>query len=137
MKMIEFIYGSLLIIGVVLLYFANKNYIYSKNLINNGVKTKAKVIDLIEVSGDDGYTYKPVFEYTNRLDEKVTFKSSVSSSPPAYSVNQIVNVVYDKEDETKMKVVSFWGLYRWPIILLCMASPFLIISVGYFLYNQY
>ena len=136
MKMVEFIYGALLIAGLLLLYFANKNYISSKDLFNNGVKTKAKVIDLIKIRSDDGYTYKPVFEYTNRFDETVAFTSDISSSPPAYKVGATVMVVYSKEDTEERRIVSFWGLYRWSIILLCIASPLLIISVSYFLYSK-
>ncbi|MCH3884861.1 DUF3592 domain-containing protein [Tenacibaculum aquimarinum] len=134
MKMIEYLYAALLIIGFVLLYFANKQYTISRNLINNGVKTKAKVIDLLEISSDDGYTYKPVFEYLNRLDETVTFESAVSSSPPAYRIGDYATIVYSKQNNEERKIVSFWGLYRWPIILLCFASPLLIISLSYFGY---
>lgn len=133
MKMIEYLYGGILLISIVLIYFAIKQYDLTKELIDSGVKTKAKVIDLIEISGDDGYTYKPVFEYTDRAGSKIIFKSDVSSSPAPYKIGESVNIIYSKNDNNR-KVVSFWGLYRWTIILSCIASPLLIIGGGYLLY---
>jgi hypothetical protein len=133
MKMIEYIYNGMLLISIVLIYFAVKQYNHTKELISSGVKTTAKVIELIEISGDNGYTYKPVFEYTNRKNTKITFKSKVSSSPAPYKIGDIVNIIYSNDNDER-KVVSFWGLYRWTIILLSIASPLLIIGGGYLLY---
>ncbi len=133
--MIEYLYTGMLITAIVLVYFAIKQYYNSKELIATGVKTKAKVIDLIQISGDDGYTYKPVFEYTDRSNNLITFKSEISSSPAPYDIGDIVNIVYDTNNEDR-KIVSFWGLYRWTIILLAIASPLLIIGGGYLLYAR-
>lgn len=133
--MIEYVYGGLFLISIILIYFAFKQYNGSKQLIHSGIKTTATVIDLIEISGDDGYTYKPVFEYTDRNAAKVTFKSDISSSPAPYKIGEKLKILYSK-DGNERKVVSFWGLYRWTIILLCIAAPMLIIGGGYFLYAR-
>lgn len=135
MKPIEYLYLALLLIALVLIYFAFKFYAGTKELTNNGIKTKAEVIDLIQISSDDGYTYKPVFEYMDRSNSKMTFQSDVSSSPAPYKVGDKVNIIYSRDGDDR-KVVSFWGLYRWTIILLSIASPFLIIGGGYFLYAR-
>jgi len=133
--MIEYLYVGMLLISVILIYFAINQYNKTKHLINNGIQTKAKVIDLIEISGDDGYTYKPVFEYTDKGNNIITFKSDVSSSPAPHNIGDIVNIVYSKDSDDR-KVVSFWGLYRWTIILLSVAFPLLIIGGGYLLYTK-
>ena len=135
MKPIEYLYLALLLIGLILIYFAFKFYGNTKNLVNDGIKTKAVVIDLIQISSDDGYTYKPVFEYMDRSNTKKTFQSDISSSPAPYKVGDKVNIIYSKGGDDR-KVLSFWGLYRWTIILLSIASPFLIIGGGYFLYTR-
>lgn len=135
MKMIEYLYSGILLISIVLIYFAIKQYSNTKELISTGIKTTAEVIDLIEISGDDGYTYKPVFEYTDRTNTKIIFKSKVSSSPPSYKIGDNVNIIYSKDNDER-KIVSFWGLYRWTIILLSIASPFFIIGGGYLLYTK-
>ncbi len=73
--MIEYLYGGILLISIVLIYFAIKQYDITKKLIGSGVKTTAKVIDLIEISGDDGYTYKPVFETLTERVPKLHLKA--------------------------------------------------------------
>ena len=133
--MIALLYLGFLTLGLTLAYFAYKNYVNSKDLVNNGIKTKATVIDLLRVAGDDGDTYKPVFEFKDRSDRVITFESEISSSPPSYQIGEKVDILYDPEDDDR-KIVSFWGLYRWSIILMCIASPLLIIGGGYMLYTQ-
>ncbi|WP_159092088.1 DUF3592 domain-containing protein [Aquimarina sp. Aq107] len=133
--MIEYLYGGMLVISVILIYFAIRHYNVTKNLLTDGIKTKAKVIDLIKITSDDGYTYKPVFEYKDKANNVVTFKSDVSSSPAPYDIGDTVNMVYAKNSDEK-KIISFWGLYRWTIILLSIASPLLIIGGGYILYSR-
>lgn len=134
--MIQYLYWALFVAGFVAAYFAVKMYNDTTQLLNTGIKTKAVVKDLIEVSGDDGPTYKPVFEYVDRSNTTQEFKSGVSSRPPAYKIGEKVEVVYDPKDVEETKVVSFWGLYRWTIILLSIASPLLIIGGGYLLYAR-
>ncbi len=135
MKMTEYLYSGLLLLSLVLVYFAMKQYSNTKELLNTGVKTSAEVIDLIESRGEDGYTYKPVFEYTDRTGSKMTFESDISSSPAPYQIGDYVDIIYSL-DSGNRKIVSFWGLYRWTILLLSFAAPLLIIGGGYLLYAR-
>ena len=130
----NYIYGAMLIIGLTLLFFSIITYRKTKELLHSGTKTNAVVTELIRMSSDDGYTYKPVFEYKDRQQNVRTYTSQVSRSPPAYQVGENVQIVYDQIEEEVM-VISFWGLYRWPVILLSIASPLLIIGCCYFLYS--
>ncbi len=134
MKPIEYLYSGMLLSALILVYFAYKQYINTTELRQSGVKTTAKVIDLIEVSGDDGYTYKPVFQYTDRSQNVITFNSEISSKPASYKIGDKVKIIYSKNGDDR-KVVSFWGLYRWVVILLSIASPLLIIGGGYIWYT--
>lgn len=136
MKMIEYLYPGMLLISVVLIFFAIRQYRVTKDLMANGIKTTAKVIELIEDSDGDGdIHYSPVFEYTDWEGKVVTFTSKVSTSPSPYIVGDYEEIVYSKDNDTR-KVVSFWGLYRWTLILLSIASPLLIIGGGYILYSR-
>ena len=52
-----------------------------------------------------------------------------------------VNYIYTDwgehyNDKGEFKMSSYWGLYRWTIILLTFAAPFLIIGGGYLLYTR-
>jgi len=135
MKMIEYLYIGLLCIAIVLFYFASKSFNNTQELLRDGIKTNAIVIDLIEVSDSDGTTYKPVFEYTDRSGYIVSFQSHISSSPPTHRIGDKVKIIYSQFDDVQ-KVVSYWGLYRWTIILLSIAFPLLIIGGGYIWYTK-
>lgn len=121
--------------GFLLVYLAYYQYDKTEKLLDNGIKTGARVIELITQSDSDGNTYKPVFEYTDRSGLKRQFTSSVSSNPPAFLVGDRVELVYNPLNYDDAKVISYWGLYRGTIILLAFAFPFLIIGLGYFLYR--
>lgn len=127
---------GLLFLGLISLYYAYHHYTKTTNLVSRGVKTTATVARLIEVSSDDGYTYKAVFEFTDRNDTNYQLTSSVSSNPPMYKVGERVKVVYNANDPEEVKVVSFWGLYSWSVVLCCIACPLIIIGGGYLLYAR-
>ena len=129
----KMIYYGMFLLSVILIFFAYKQYNKSINLINSGIKTTAKVIDLIQVRGDDGYTYKPVYEYKDKNAKTIVFESGISSSPAPHTIGDNVQIIYSTNSKER-KIVSYWGLYRWTIILLAIAMPFLVIGGGYLLY---
>ncbi|MFS4446305.1 DUF3592 domain-containing protein [Maribacter sp. 2307UL18-2] len=133
--MIQYLYWGLFAVGMVLLYFAMRSYNNTRDLLSTGIKTAATVVDMITVHDSDGSTYKPVFEFTDRQQKLRRYRSEVSSRPPAYKIGEKVKIVYDEHDDDEVKTLSFWGLYRWCIILLCSASSLLIIGGGYLLYT--
>ncbi|TMM58799.1 DUF3592 domain-containing protein [Maribacter algarum] len=134
--MIQYLYWALFAGGMVSLYFAMRSYNNTRDLLSTGIKTTATVVEMITVSGSDGSTYKPVFEFADRQQEVRRYESDISSNPPAYKVGEKVKIVYDEKDDDEVKTISFWGLYRWCIVLLCIASPLLIIGGGYLLYMR-
>ena len=134
--MTDYLYGGFVVIGLILFSYAIFQYKQTQKLLMNGVKTKAVVIELIETRDDDGTKYKPVFEFTDRNDNNVIFKSNVATSPSPYKINDKVSVVYNPQDKKEVKVISYWGLYRWTIVLLCIAAPLLIIGGGYLIYSR-
>jgi Protein of unknown function (DUF3592) len=131
--MLQVLYTVLLIIGLILSFYAFQHFKKTQNLLNEGIQVEATVIRLIEIH-DDGTTYKPVFSFYDLSNKQREFESPVSSSPPAYQEGEIVQLTYDPNDESNVKVIGFWGLYRWTIILLSIASPLIVIGGGYFLY---
>ncbi len=134
-KMIDYVYVVMFLISLVLIYFALKQFSNTKTLLNMGIRTTARVVALIEISGEDTNTYKPVFQFTDNTNTEITFESKISSRPAPYKIDNIVNIIYNKDTDER-RVVSFWGLYRWSIILLSIAMPLLIIGGGYLLYSK-
>jgi len=80
--------------------------------------------------------YKPVFEFTDRSQKKQQYVSGISSSPPAYEIGEKVNIIYSPQHLDDVKTISFWGLYRWSVILLMVTSPLLVNGTSYLLYSS-
>lgn len=129
------LYGGLFFLGLVLAYFSAQQYQKTKTLLMEGIRTTAVVRDLLTNYDSDGNTYTPVFEFKDRSNTLQTYKSPVSSSPPAYAVGDKVKIIYDRKDSSNVKTVTFWGLYRFSVILMMIASPLLIIGGSYLLYT--
>ena len=130
-------YGFLFLIGSFLAYTAYKQYLKTKLLVSEGVKTTATVIDFIESQGDNNTLYNPVFEFTDRSLNKRTFESGISSYPAPYKIGEKVKIIYNRKKADDVKTISFWGLYRGSVILFMIAAPFLIIGGSYLLYMYY
>ena len=132
----NYLYSILLLVGIILLLIAYLLYNKTKKLLETGVRTQAEVIELIRNYDSDGDTYTPVFSYIHHTGETKTYTSKISSSPPAYDVGEIVNIVYNPDDDQELKTITFWGLYRWSIILLIAAAALIIIGGGYTFYTK-
>ncbi|SHG55851.1 DUF3592 domain-containing protein [Flagellimonas flava] len=128
------LYGSFLFLGLVLAYIAFQHYQKTQKLLLDGVRATATVSQLLTNQDSDGNTYTPVFEFKDRTNTLQTYRSPISSSPPAYKVGDKVKIVYDRKDSGNVKTVSFWGLYRVSVILMMVASPLLVIGASYLLY---
>ncbi len=129
-------YAFLFLIGTFLAYSAFTQFQKTQNLVEKGIRTTAVVIEFSTHRSDGSTMYTPVFEFTDRSQNKQRFKSGISSSPPAYEIGEKVQLIYDRTNPEKVRTVSFWGLYRWSVILLMVASPFLVIGGSYLLYRS-
>tara|TARA_R110002049_G_scaffold28018_1_gene96072 strand:- start:109541 stop:109951 length:411 start_codon:yes stop_codon:yes gene_type:complete len=127
-------YGLLFLLGAFIAYSAFVQYQKTQRLLDCGIRTTAKVIDLRVSQSDDGTTYRPVFEYTDRTLVVRTFESQISSSPAPYTIGDTVKIIYNPKEKDAVKTVSFWGLFRWSVILSMIAAPLLIIGGSYLLY---
>lgn len=132
--MIVFIHYTLLLIAIILFYYGYIQFIATKQILKNGIKTKATVIDLLTAQSENHYVYKPLFEYTDKSGNVHTFESEIESYPAPYKIGEKVAIIYAKKDK-KIKIISYWGLYRWSIILFSIASQLIVIGGGYLLYS--
>ncbi|MFS4415508.1 DUF3592 domain-containing protein [Maribacter sp. 2307ULW6-5] len=127
-------YLALFLIGGLLAYQAFAQFQKSRKLLRTGWRTTATVIGYESSQSSKGTTYRPIFEFTDRSLEKRQFVSKISSKPPAYEIGEEVPIVYTSRKSDGVKTVSFWGLYRWSVILLMVASPLLVLGCSYLLY---
>lgn len=129
-------YSVLFLLGWVLAYLAWTQFQKSRDLLNKGERTTANVVAYQKSQGKNGTLYAPIFEFKDRSQELITFTSNINSSPPTYDIGENVKIVYHNHSAQNVKVISFWGLYRWSVILLMIASPLLVIGGAYLLYSR-
>lgn len=112
-------YISLIFVGLGCFEFS-----ISWKLVKTGIKTEARVVDIMEYTDRNGadkkqITYKSVFEYTDRSGSRVRFNGKGGAISPD-KIGEIVKIIYlpNKKQE---KIDSFWGLYFDPLIWWAVA----------------
>ncbi len=126
------IYIILFLAALTLLYYAQNDYTKAMHLLKTGINTEAIVTEIKENNDGDGTSYTPIFTFQDLQGNKISFANPVSTSTVVWKKGEPVSIVYDPAVPSFAKVVSYWGLFRWTIILLTTAVPLLIISLGYF-----
>lgn len=131
--MSKMVYSILLIIGFILVLVAGILFKRSLNFLENGERTTGIVTELISVYDDDGVTYKPVFKFKTSKNEDITYTHPISSSPPQWRVGETTGLIYDPDKPEDAKILTYFGMFGWAVIILSIAAPLLVIAGGYFL----
>jgi len=128
-----------LIIGAIFLIISVKYFLSTKKFLGNSSTFKATVIENKEIrrGRGNGISYKPIFSYNNSTNQKQIFESPVNSYPATYKLGESVKIRVSKSDRKLIKIESFWGLFRWSVLFLALASPFLSIGITYHLYEYF
>jgi len=130
------IYGILTIIGTILLGIAL--YLLQKrlNLLKTGVIAEGRIREFLRVYNEKGRDrYYPIIEYQDQDQAYKTMRSRIAMGKKRGDKGQFVRVVYDPRSEKNRFLVSYLNLFLTPIILACLAAPFLVIGIGYYLYQ--
>lgn len=131
------VHAIVLLVGMAGLYFAYGQYLKTRQLIAEGTVTTATVIELIDGQGDDGDLFKPKFQFMDKNHKPVEFVSDISSKPPAYDVGDKVAIIYRPDRPDDARVISYWSLFRWSIILAALSMPFMVIGLGFFVFHLF
>jgi hypothetical protein len=92
-------------------------YAYTSwRFVSEGREVPATVVALERVSGSDGVSYSPVFEY--RVDgQTYTYESVNSSNPPTHEVGEQTTLLVMADDPESARENSFWELWLLPTIM--------------------
>ncbi len=129
------IHALLLLVGLLLMGIACWQFRQTMNLLKNGERAKARVLELVPVRDSDGGTnYRPLFEFVTKASEVKRWEYNVSSSPPSWEVGEEADVVYNPDKPGQARLIGYWGLFIGTIVLAAVAAPCIIIGGGYFVY---
>ena len=131
------VHALVLLVGMIGLYYAYGQYQKTRQLLSSGIMTTATVIELIGDQGEDGDLSKPKFRFMDTQHKPVEFTSDISSKPPAYDIGDQVAIVYLPGRTHDARVISYWSLFRWTIVLAALSAPFLVIGLGYFVFHLF
>jgi hypothetical protein len=98
-------------------------------LLNRSLKATATVTELKYNS--DGLAY-PVLQFSNYQGSIVTTRLNEAQKPPAYAVGDRVEIIYDSNSSSNVRVNSVFGIWLAPMLLTILGVVFL--STGFMHY---
>jgi hypothetical protein len=98
-------------------------------LLNRSLKTTATVTELKYNS--DGLAY-PVLQFSNSQGSIVTTRLNEAQKPPAYAVGDRIEIIYDLNSQSNVRVNSIFGIWLAPTLMTILGIIFL--STGFMHY---
>ena len=74
--------------------------------------------------GDISITYMPTFRYRDEAGATHEGQTSMSSSEWDFGIGEQVDILYDPNDPSSVRIDGFWSLYLVPIILVIFGLVF-------------
>lgn len=137
---LSILYYAFFTIGFMLILVSVSKFWSTQTLLAEGAYTIATVVDLHEHEYYDRDTrrhrrsYKPLFEYTVESGEVKQHLSDMSSNPPAYSIGDEVEIVYDPGSD-EVRTLTYFGLWGVVAILFSVGLGFFSFGGGYLLFR--
>ncbi len=92
--------------------------------------TKGRVIDMRASRSDDGTVYYPVVSYRLRDGALRQLESSVGTNPPRFQVGDEVEVLYDPQKISDVRLKADVEFVILPIALMVGGAVFAMVGVG-------
>lgn len=122
-------YKLYLLTGLILLVISLSLLKQTINFIGKSEKAIGTVVSL---EADDG-AYSPVFEIKIKEHLPVVYELPAASNPPAWDIREQATFLYDRENPEEVRMMSYFWLFNWTIVLMALAIPLLIVGGGYFI----
>lgn len=131
-------YGMAFIVGIILFAVGVKFLNDRLSFLKKGERAFATVIELERsTDSDGGYVYKPIFRFSTPNKKEVIYRGYFSSSPAGWRIGDVANVVYSVDNPDEVKVLTYFGTFGIPVVLLAVSLPFLLVGGGYFLAERF
>ncbi|MBO9731463.1 MAG: hypothetical protein J7623_22675 [Chitinophaga sp.] len=121
-------YKLYLLTGLILLAISLTLLKQSIDYIGRSERAIGTVVSM-ELS--DG-AYSPVFEIKVKKHPPVVYELPASSNPPSWHIGEQATFLYDTEKPDEVRMMSYFWIFSWTIVLMAIAIPLLIIGGGYF-----
>jgi hypothetical protein len=124
-----------LVCGLVALVVGLGFVTYTSIWLFRSVPGQGTVIDLIQLSDDDGNTnYSARFRFKANDGRVYIATAGVATNPPSFQIGEDVQVRYLPADPMSAKLSYFWQLWFEPV--LCAGLGVIFTGAGYFLLRR-
>jgi hypothetical protein len=130
-------YRIALIFGIILLFVSLFILSESLTFLKNSETATGTVTKLELLSDSDGDTYRPVFAIQTKNNQIFIYKHTSSSSPASWKVGEKATFAYDPNDPGSARIFTYFGVFSWTIVLLCISIYLIVIGAGYQLSKQF
>lgn len=127
-----FILGAGVILFVAALLSLKSTLLFLKK----AEKATATVTSLREFESD-GIVFSPFFTFHTRNNIEYTYELPEGTNPSAWSVGETETVIYDPDDPSSVELYTYFRIFAWPLILISIALPLLVVGAGYFIAAQW
>ncbi|WP_312992902.1 DUF3592 domain-containing protein [Chryseobacterium flavum] len=122
--------------GVILFVAALLSFRNTLSFLKKAEKATATVTSL-RVDNSDGEVYLPVFTFRTQNNIEYTYELPEGTNPSAWSVGETETVIYDPDDPSSVSLYTYFRIFVWPLVLMSIALPLLVIGSGYFIAAQF
>ena len=125
---------GLAIVGIILGTIAIYSYWTTKSFIKTSEETQGTVIELAK--RQNNASYFPVISYYVADSGEYILHSSTGSSPPRFSVNEQVTILYSPDKPSKARIKEFWSLWFVTVLAGALGFAFLLTAFLAWVYRR-
>jgi hypothetical protein len=109
----------------------------SVDFIRTGKRVSARVVELESYKDSEGgMLYRPIFQYKEgHVEQRYVY--NVGSRPAAWRIGDEADLIISNKNAEEIKVLTYFGVFNWSIILISIALPLIFIAFGYFWANRF
>jgi len=116
--------------GIVLAVVGGVWWYNVSHFVQTAEQAEGTVIELVlRRDREHGDMYSPVVEFTDHLGQRHEHRSRSSSNPPRYSVDDKVQILYERDSPNSASINHWFDLYFGPFMCLLFAATDVIIAI--------
>lgn len=126
-----------LVLGIMIAIAAIITAIPCFSFVRKGQKVKAVIVNTIKYTdNEDGDHYIPLYKFRTAEGQEYTYEGSSDTHPVWKNGNETV-LMYAPDDPANARPITFWGLFKTPVVLGMIALPLLFAGISYFATASY
>ena len=142
MKVVRLVFSIFFVVGLGLLIGSYFTYRHTRRFLETAIPVPGVVVENVYRESSSSSNHGPSWSYYPHVHFQTTdghdidFVSNTGSSPPSYSVNERVTVLYDPQQPEKASLNSFGSLWASTIILVSLGVAFTGPGVGFMIWKR-